>query len=246
MRASSRRSFGTSDRPCDGPAWGHHRRRGRSRPTRRPTGSDGRRRRSPRPRSARHRPTIEGPAHHRRGGIARRHRTGRPSRPGGRSRSGGGSGRGCSRGPGSRAPAGPAAGPAAPRPSASGSVTSTLPASACQRVTSTFVSGRYRCRWRGSSSSGSIVKSPPFSGSSRAAKTDGPSNRGQHMKSIAPSLATRAQVTRSPTMPWSSIGRGMDWGRGNVRGLRGHRPKILQLGRRSANAQPAGKTWRGP
>src|ERR1017187_7762991 len=87
------------------------------------------------------------------------------------------------------------------------SVTSALPSTLSQRVTRTLVAGKYICILRALPSLGLSENSPPFSGSSKAAKTVGLSSEGQHIKSIVPSKATSAAVLRLPMMPWSPIAR---------------------------------------
>ena len=75
-----------------------------------------------------------------------------------------------------------------------------------KRVTRTAVSGRYICLLTQSVSTGCSVKRPPFSWSSRDAKTLGESKRGQQNQSTVPSVVTSAAVWRSPISPCSAIG----------------------------------------
>src|SRR5215216_5761863 len=74
------------------------------------------------------------------------------------------------------------------------------------RVRSTLVSGKYSC-WLWTYSTGRRLKCPPFSSSRMEQKTLGEPKAGRQSQSMVPSVPTRAAVCRSPTIPWSSIGR---------------------------------------
>ena len=81
------------------------------------------------------------------------------------------------------------------------SCTSPTPSGDMNRVTRMALSGRYICRVTYSQPSGAIVKCPPWSASSSAAKTLGASNRGVQNQSTQPSVVTSAAVCRSPIRP---------------------------------------------
>jgi hypothetical protein len=85
------------------------------------------------------------------------------------------------------------------------STISPTPASVMNRVMRTAVSGKYSCLLVETSAVGLIRKWPPLSWSSSAPKMLGESKRGAQNQSIDPSVATRAEVWRSPMRPWSAM-----------------------------------------
>lgn len=81
------------------------------------------------------------------------------------------------------------------------SITSPTPCSVRKRVMSIAVSGKYSCFVSKASARGRVLKWPPRSLSSSDPKMLGESKRGLQNQSMVPSVATRAEVWRSPMRP---------------------------------------------